>query len=138
VVRGHVGFLQYAGPPSAIIAFMTYQGSCHCGAVRYEVDLEPAPAKAYACNCSICTRAGWLLAFVPRATFRLLAGEAALVDYQFGRKHLHHPFCGTCGVRVFSHGADKGGTETVAVNLRCLAGFDPTGLPVEQFNGAAL
>lgn len=116
---------------------MTYQGSCHCGTVRYEVDLEP-PAKAYACNCSICSRAGWLLAFAPRATFRLVAGEDALIDYQFGKRALHHPFCRTCGVRAFSHGTGPGGAETVAINLRCLAGFDPTQLPVEAFDGAAL
>src|SRR5262249_43928156 len=70
----------------------TYEGSCHCGAVRYEVTMAP-PEKAFACNCSICSRAGWLLAFVPEETFRLVSGESALEDYQFGKKHIHHYFC---------------------------------------------
>lgn len=119
------------------MADTTYRGSCHCGAVRYEVTMPP-PDKAYACNCSICGRAGWLLAFVPGDTFRLLAGDDALVDYQFGKRHLHHTFCRVCGVRPFSSGTDEKGGKTVAVNLRCLAGLDPTKLPVQTFDGASL
>jgi hypothetical protein len=115
----------------------THEGSCHCGAIRYEITLEP-PAKAFACNCSICSRAGWLLAFVPQTAFRLVAGEDALTDYQFGKKSLHHQFCKTCGVRAFSRGADEAGKGTVAVNLRCVAGVDAAKLPVEVFDGAAL
>jgi hypothetical protein len=115
-----------------------YEGGCHCGAVRYEVDLE-SPKKAFACNCSICSRAGWLLAFAPMESFRLLAGEDVLRDYQFNQKKAHHLFCSTCGIRSFSRG--PGGPEgkmMVAVNLRCLSGFDATGLPVETFDGAKL
>jgi hypothetical protein len=115
----------------------TYDGSCHCGAVRYEVTMAP-PEKAFACNCSLCSRAGWLLAFMPATAFRLVAGEDALADYQFGKRHIHHLFCRTCGVRTFSRGEDKAGNATVAVNLRCLAGFDATVLPVQTFDGASL
>jgi len=115
----------------------TYEGSCHCGAVRYQVTMEP-PTKAMACNCSICSRAGWLLAFAPGASFTLISGEDALTDYQFGKKHLHHQFCKTCGVRSYSHGADEKGTRMIAINLRCLAGVDVAKLAVETFDGAAL
>jgi hypothetical protein len=115
----------------------TYQGSCHCRAVRYEVKLTP-PDKAFACNCSICSRAGWLLAFTPEDSFRLVEGEGALVDYQFAQKNSHHVFCRTCGVRSFSRGKGKDGKEWVAVNLRCVEGLDPTKLPVETFDGASL
>jgi hypothetical protein len=126
-----------AGRTLARMEAKTHEGSCHCGAVRYEVTFEP-PAKAYACNCSICSRAGWLLTFVPQTAFRLLAGEEALVDYQFGKKKIHHQFCKTCGVRAFSRGADETGKGTVAINLRCVAGIDATKLPVEVFDGASL
>jgi hypothetical protein len=115
----------------------TYRGSCHCGAVHYEVTMAK-PDKAYACNCSICMRAGWLLAFVPLETFKLTGGEDHLTDYQFAKKNTHHLFCKTCGVRSFSRGAGPDGKMMVAVNLRCLAGLDPTGLPVETFDGASL
>lgn len=115
----------------------TYDGSCHCGAVRFEVTMA-APTKAFACNCSICSRVGWLLAFTPANTFRLLSGENELTDYQFAKKHIHHFFCRTCGIRSFSRGADKSGKETFAVNLRCLKGIDAASLPVETFDGASI
>jgi hypothetical protein len=134
-----VAFLQYLeraiGPPWAMTK--TYEGSCHCGAVRYEVTMPP-PSKAFACNCSICSRAGWLLAFTPATTFRLLTGESELSDYRFGKKHVHHLFCRTCGVRSFSRGAGKDGKEMISVNLRCLAGLDAGSLPIESFDGASL
>ncbi len=115
----------------------TFKGSCHCGAVRCEVTMAP-PNKAFACNCTICSRGGWLLAFVPETGFRLVTGEGTLTDYQFGKKHIHHVFCRTCGVRPFSRGAGADGKEMIAINLRCIEGFDPTKLPVEMFDGAAL
>ena len=115
----------------------TYEGSCHCGAVKFEVTMAP-PEKVFDCNCSLCGRTGWLLAFVPAETFRLLAGEDATRDYQFAKKKLHHPFCTTCGVRAFSRGAGHDGKETVAVNLRCIPGLDLGGVPVQHFDGAAL
>lgn len=114
----------------------TYQGSCHCGAVRFEVTM-PAPEKAFACNCSICSRAGWLLAFVPPEAFRLVSGADAITDYQFGKRTIHHGFCRTCGVRPFSR-SGAGAEPGVAVNLRCVAGIDAARLPVETFDGASL
>lgn len=113
------------------------EGSCHCGAVRFAVRAE-RPAKAYACNCSICSRAGWLLSFVPGDRFDLLEGEGSLQDYQFGKRHLHHTFCKECGVRPFSRGTSPDGTATVAVNLRCVPAWKATELPVESFDGASL
>jgi hypothetical protein len=134
-------FLQYAPDPRRHGAFMTepqtYPGSCHCGAVRFEVTMTP-PEKAFACNCSICSRAGYLLAFVPRDAVRVLSGEEAQTDYQFGKKIVHHLFCRTCGVRSFSHGTDREGKPTAAINMRCLTGIDPTKLPIHTFDGASL
>jgi hypothetical protein len=115
----------------------TYEGSCHCGKVRYAVTMAP-PDKAYSCNCSICSRAGWLLSFVPESGFKLLSGEGELTDYQFGKKKIHHLFCRTCGVRAFSRGEAPGTGQSIAVNLRCVAGIEATQLPVQTFDGAAL
>jgi hypothetical protein len=115
----------------------TYEGSCHCGAIRYEVTMEP-PAKAFAGNCSICMRTGWLLAFVPATSFRQIAGEDKVRDYQFGKQKIHHYFCESCGVRSYSRGMKPTGEATVAINLRCLAGLDPTALPVDSFDCAKM
>lgn len=109
-----------------------YTGSCHCGSVRYEVDL--ALDKVTACNCSMCGRAGTLLTFVPAGQFTLLAGAESLRDYQFGHKHIHHLFCTTCGIKPFARGASPDG-EMVAVNVRCLAGVEPDRLAVEHYDG---
>jgi hypothetical protein len=114
----------------------TYAGTCHCGAVRIAVTMPP-PEKAFACNCSICSRSGWLLAFVSDSDLHVDAGPDALSDYLFGKKQTHHLFCRTCGVRCFSRGTDGEGKAYVAVNLRCLSGLELGRLPVETFDGAS-
>jgi len=113
-----------------------YDGSCHCGAVRFCVEVELA--ELVACNCSICSRAGWLLAFVPAASFELLAGEDALTDYLFYKKSTHHPFCKVCGIHAFSHGHAPDGGKMMSINVRCLAGVDATQYPVMAYDGAKL
>ena len=101
----------------------TYTGSCHCGAVRFEADMDLAEG-TFRCNCSICFKSRAWLAPVPAASFRLLSGEAVLRDYQFGPKRLHHPFCSACGVRPFSRGQDPKGNKFYAVRVNCLDGVD--------------
>lgn len=114
-----------------------YTGSCHCGAVTFDVTMAP-PEKAFACNCSICSRAGWLLAFAKDGSFALHHAPDAVTDYQFAKKKTHHVFCKTCGCRAYSRGTDKEGKDTLAVNLRCIPDLDATKLPVETFDGASL
>jgi hypothetical protein len=110
----------------------TYSGSCHCGKVRFQVtaDIESGGM----CNCSICSRAGWVMASVPESQFVLLAGENAQTDYQFGKKTMHHLFCTTCGVRAFGRYM-AGNVSKVIVNLRCLDGIDTDALPIEKYDG---
>jgi hypothetical protein len=125
-----------AGGIIARMSTTEYQGSCHCGNVKYTVSLD-LEKPVLACNCSICGRTGTLLTFVPETQFKLLAGEDALTDYQFGKKHIHHLFCKTCGVRSFARGNMPDGTPMCAVNTRCLEGVDPAKLQVNHFDGAS-
>jgi hypothetical protein len=99
--------------------------------------MEP-PEKALACNCSICSRTGWLLTFVGKDSVRIQTEADALQDYQFGKKSLHHTFCRTCGIHPFSSGTSPDGSATFAVNLRCLTDLDLTGIPVETFDGKSV
>lgn len=114
----------------------THPGSCHCGAVKFEVQADVEGLME--CNCSICSRAGWKLTFVPADSFTLKQGKDALTDYLFGKEKTHHLFCKTCGVRSFSWGPGHDGERMYAVNTRCLEGFDDADLPVQHYDGAAL
>lgn len=113
-----------------------YTGGCHCGAVRYQVTM--AIEGGVACNCSICHKAGTVLTFTPASGFTLLGGEDVLVDYQFGKKRIHHLFCGRCGVRSFARGAMPDGTPVVAVNVRCLDDVDLASVPTQHYDGKSV
>lgn len=111
----------------------TYQGSCHCGKVRYEVSM--ALESAIECNCSNCSRLGYLLNFVPEAQFKLLKGADELSDYTFNKHAIHHVFCKTCGVHSFARGKDGKGNAMAAINVRCLEGVDLASLQRKQVDG---
>jgi hypothetical protein len=106
-------------------------GGCHCGRVRFEVD--GAPDQVVECNCSICTRKGYLHWIVPRASFRLLAGDDALATYRFGSGVARHHFCRHCGVASFY--VPRSHPDGVDVNARCLDDIDVDGLPRQPFDG---
>ena len=101
---------------------MLYKGSCHCGNLAFEVegDLD----QALECNCSHCSRKGYLLWFRPREQFRLTSGEQSLATYTFNKHVIQHHFCSTCGCAPFGFGQDRGGNAMAAVNVRCLEAVD--------------
>jgi hypothetical protein len=98
----------------------TYQGSCHCGDVRFECDLDLA-AGTSRCNCRMCAKGRFWKAIVEAKAFRLLKGHEALSDYTFGSHTIHHQFCKRCGIKPFGKGhAEQLGGDFYAVNLACL------------------
>lgn len=113
----------------------THKGSCHCGDVSFEVDGDFAEGNV--CNCSLCSRAGWILGFVAADAIRLQSEESAVTDYQFGAKNIHHLFCSRCGVRAYGYGADAEGNRMYSINLRCLHDFDITAVAQKPYDGAA-
>jgi hypothetical protein len=115
---------------------MTYRGSCHCGQVRFEVDGELE--QVMECNCSHCSRKGFLLWFVPRTAFRLQTPERALASYSFNKRVIEHRFCTRCGCQAFAFGKDAAGNESAAINVRCLEDVALPDLTVVPFDGRSL
>lgn len=111
----------------------TYTGGCHCGQVRFEVTMELTGAME--CNCSYCSKRGFLLTFVLPEQFKLLSGEEAQSEYQFNRKTIHHLFCKTCGVQSFGRGQNSEGKTMYAINVRCLDEVDLSALKITQIDG---
>lgn len=116
----------------------TYSGSCHCGAVRFEADIDLSQG-TYKCNCSSCSKSrNWLAVVTPDA-FRLIEGESSLSDYQYGKKTSHHLFCKRCGVSSFEWGVDKNlGGKFYAVKVPCLdnaTADELIGAPVTYVDG---
>ena len=111
---------------------VTHTGSCHCGAVRYEVD-APADLDVSECNCSICSRSAYLHLIVPRSRFRLLSGEDQLSTYTFDTHEAKHLFCKTCGIKSFY--IPRSHPDGVSVNVRCLDPATIKSMQVEFFDG---
>ena len=117
----------------------TYRGGCHCGAVRFEADLDIA-AGTGKCNCSICTKMRlWSVQARPEA-FRLLAGAPELADFRGGNSVAHHPFCRRCGIHAFDRVEmpNMSGAPYFNVNVACLDDLDVDELmaaPVAYFDG---
>jgi hypothetical protein len=109
----------------------TYHGSCHCGAVRFEIETE-AIDTVIECNCSICHKKGALFHRVPEESFRLLAGEDALTLYQFNKRIAHHTFCRHCGIYPFHRPRSE--PDSYRVNVRCLDDYDLTASAPEVFH----
>lgn len=114
---------------------MSIQGSCHCGRVAFRLDQDPV--QAMQCNCSICRRKGYLLAFAPAETFTLLTSRDEIAVYTFNKHLIRHEFCKTCGCAPFGEGTGPDGRPMVAVNLRCAEGVDLAKLAITDYDGAS-
>jgi len=115
---------------------MIYKGSCHCGRVAFEVEGELN--EAMACNCSICSRKGSLLWFVPRDRLHLLTSEEGIGTYTFNKHVIKHRFCQLCGIHPYGEGVDPKGNRMAAINIRCLEDVDLASVPVRSFDGRSM
>jgi hypothetical protein len=109
----------------------TYEGGCHCGRVRFRVtaDLD----RVTYCNCSLCSKKGFLHLIVPPQQFEILIGKDELTTYTFNTRTAKHTFCKHCGVHPFY--VPRSDPDKIDVNARCLDDVDPATLSVKTFDG---
>ena len=111
---------------------MSHRGGCHCGAVRFEVR-APAALHVLECNCSICSKAGYLHLIVARAAFTLLGDPAALTEYRFNTGVARHLFCRRCGIKSFY--VPRSHPDGISVNARCLDPGSVESMTVRAYDG---
>ncbi|MEZ0167720.1 GFA family protein [Microvirga sp. TS319] len=109
-----------------------HTGSCHCGKVAFEVETDLQ--QVIECNCSICRKKGYLLAFVPRDALTV-RGEENLSTYTFNTHTIRHRFCATCGTATFGEGKQPTGEAMAAINVRCLDAVELSEMKPIPFNG---
>jgi len=112
---------------------ITHKGSCHCGAVRFEVD-APADIEATSCTCSICTKTGFIHLIVQNDAFRITHGKCNLNDYRFNTGTARHLFCKTCGVKAFY--VPRSHPDGWSVNVNCLDKDMVKSVTLNEFDGA--
>lgn len=115
---------------------MIYKGSCHCGRIAFEVEGEINGAMV--CNCSICSRKGAMMWFVPREKLHLLTPEEMASTYTFNKHVIKHRFCPNCGIHPYGEGVDPKGMSMAAINIRCLEGIELDSIPVQHYDGRSL
>jgi len=111
----------------------TYDGSCHCQEVRFRVTTDLDTAEILDCNCSICTKKGFLHLILEHQQFELLSGAESLTEYRFNTGAAKHQFCRVCGIHPFY--IARSDPNKIDVNLRCLDGVDLAALKPVKFDG---
>jgi len=110
----------------------TYSGGCHCGRVRYEIEI-PDEITVHRCNCSVCRKSGYLHLIVPADRFKLLSGEADLIDYRFHTCVARHLFCASCGIKSFY--VPRSHPDAFSVNMNCVSLPDNVVVTIKDFDG---
>jgi hypothetical protein len=110
----------------------TYNGSCHCGTVRFRV--ASAIAELTTCDCSLCVKRNAVMAKIPERALTIVEGEAILTLYEWNTRRAKHYFCSRCGIYVFHR--KRAAPDHFGVNVFCLENFDPASVPVCATEGA--
>ena len=112
----------------------TLRGSCHCQTVKFEIDTDFKELTT--CDCSICIRKNALMVKVHENAMRILSGKDRLSTYTFHTHTAQHYFCSICGIYPFHR--KRVSPDHFGVNVYCLEGFDPTGIPIRATDGKGM
>jgi hypothetical protein len=115
-----------------VTKIVKHAGGCHCGRVRFEVE-APEDVEVLECNCSICSKSGFLHLIVPKSRFVLLQGLASLSEYTFATRVAKHIFCKTCGIKSFY--VPRSNPDGYSINVRCIDPGTIKQLTVKPFDG---
>lgn len=115
---------------------MTYSAKCHCGKIAFDVEGEIDSLME--CNCSICSKKGYLLWFVSMSQVSFHTPREAMSTYNFNKHVIAHKFCASCGCAPISTGTDANGDETAAINARCLENVDLAKFVIQQYDGRSV
>jgi len=113
-------------------SLVKHSGGCHCGVVKFEVE-APAEIEAVECNCSICSKSGFLHLIVPKSQFTLIQGAESLSMYTFNTCVAKHLFCKVCGIKSFY--IPRSHPDGYSVNVRCLEPATIIKITVAPFDG---
>lgn len=100
----------------------TRTGTCHCGAVVFQVELVNGLENLRRCNCSLCMRKGAVMADVPLAKLTILEGADKLTLYQWNTRTAKHYFCSVCG--IYTHHQRRSDPTRFGFNVACIEGID--------------
>ena len=110
---------------------MKVTGGCHCGDVRFEAVISNNEV-LHKCNCSICTKSGYIHLIVPKEKFTLLSDPELITTYTFNTKVAQHTFCKVCGIKSFY--TPRSNPNGISINYQCLD-EEIKGLKLESFDG---
>lgn len=111
---------------------MRISGGCHCGAVCFEAEISD-DIELLDCNCSMCSKAGYLHLIVAHERFTLLSGSDMLTSYRFNTQAAEHLFCGTCGIKSFYQ--PRSHPQAWSVNWRAVDNHEEFAVTVTPFDG---
>jgi hypothetical protein len=111
-----------------------YRGSCHCGAVAFEVEADAEEMTT--CDCTLCLKKNALMIRVPQSALRITKGEEALATYEWNTRRAQHHFCRHCGIYTFHR--KRIDPTSFGVNVFCLEDFDVAALPTRQTDGLGM
>ena len=107
------------------------KGSCHCGVIQFKVNISLKDLRR--CNCSICSRKGFVMGSAPVNMLKIVSGKKYLSTYKWNTNVAEHYFCKICGIKSFYQ--PRSHPDMYSINLRCVNN-PPAVNKIVEFDGS--